>query len=285
VTRVLVTGATGFTARHVIPLLIARGFDVRGVSSSDCDVRDADGVRQLALACAPQYVVHLAGTPNVPDAQKERAFGINAEGTRNLLAACASLPRPPQKILIASSCFVYGDTGADAASESKALRPMGEYGKSKLQMEEIAAAWFGRLPIVIARPFNYTGVGHGPQFLVPKLVRFFRDKGEDASFVDAGTVRDYSDVRWIAAVYADLLVHPDSGFAVNVCSGIGTPLPKLVEMLEGLTGHRARIRPRPADGAQHALVGSPEKLRRLLGRLSPYSLSDTLSWMLKEGVG
>jgi len=282
VKRALVTGATGFTGRYVVPSLEARGFDVHGLSSADCDIRDAAAVRNAIRELAPDYVVHLAGTPNLPDSQADIAHSVNVDGTLNLLEACAGLDARPKKILLSSSSFVYGDTGTTPAGEDAPIAPTGEYGKSKRDMERAAARWFGRLPIVIVRPFNYTGVGHGERFLVPKLVRVFRERGADVSFVDPNAVRDYSDVRWVANVYADLLERSDAGMTVNVCSGIGTPLPALVELLENLTGHSVARGPRPPDAARKsALVGTPKKLLSLIGKPSPYSLADTLRWMLR----
>jgi GDP-6-deoxy-D-talose 4-dehydrogenase len=282
VSRVLVTGATGFTGAYLVSFLKKRGLDVRGLSSADIDIRDSSAVRDAVARNTAEYVVHLAGTPNLPDSDADRAFSVNVQGTVNLLEACERWCITPRKILLASSSFVYGDTGTSPAGEDALLAPTGAYGKSKLEMERAAARWFGSLPIVIVRPFNYTGIGHGERFLVPKLVRAFRDRVVDTSFVDPNAVRDYSDVRWVASVYADLLERSDAGMTVNVCSGVGTPLPELVELLEKLTGHSVAKRPGVADAKRRtALVGAPQRLLSLVGKSSPYSLSDTLRWMLE----
>ena len=280
--RVLVTGATGFTARYVIPLLKQKGFEVHGLSSAQCDIRDAPALRDAVAAATPDYVVHLAGTSNLPDADAETLHSINVQGTVNLLQAAERLPERPRKLILASSSYVYGDTGSAPASEDAALEARGAYGRSKRQMEAVAARWFGRLPLIIARPFNYTGVGHDERFLVPKLLRVFRERDPDVSFVDPSVIRDYSDVRWMAEVYVSLLHCPVAGRTINVCSGTGTPLTALVDMLEKLTGRRAASYPRPRAGARPAaLVGDPSRLIRLIGGSSPFSLRDTLSWMLE----
>jgi GDP-6-deoxy-D-talose 4-dehydrogenase len=280
--RVLVTGATGFTATYIIPVLRNRGFQVFGVSSADCDVEDFAAVIDVITPLRPNYVVHLAGTPNLPDSQGELANGVNVQGTINVLRACERLEEQPRKVILASSSFVYGDTGIVPAAEEAPFAPTGAYGRSKCEMERAAAHWFSRMSILIVRPFNYTGVGHAGRFLVPKLVRAFRERSTDVSFVDPNVVRDYSDVRWVANVYADLLPRAESGLAVNVSSGVGTPLPTIVELLEKLTGHSIAVKPRPTEGSRKAaLVGSAARLSSLLGRLSPYTLTDTLRWMVE----
>lgn len=277
--RVLVTGATGFTARYVVPLLRERGHEVVGISSKDCDIRDGVAVRDAVASARPESVIHLAGTPNVPDSAADIAYSVNAQGTANLLEACERLPVRPRRILLASSCYVYGDKGSGAMDEEAPLHPTGAYGKSKLEMERAAARWSGRLPILVIRPFNYTGRGHADRFLVPKLVQAFRQAAPDASFVAPGIVRDFSDVRWVAAAYAALLDARAVPPAVNVCSGAATALSDLIDMLERLTGKRARLRP-PAGGATRSrLVGSPARLRQLGVAGPSWPLSDTLRWM------
>jgi len=278
VIRALVTGATGFTGRYVTPLLEGLGFEVHGLSRKDCDIRDAAAVRATVAAINPHYVLHLAGTSNFPDSHADAMYSINVQGTVNLLEACARLAERPRKVILVSSCYVYGGTGSKPADENSALESTGAYGKSKREMEHAAAGWYERLPILIVRPFNYTGVGHGEQFFVPKLVRVFRQRGTDASFVQPNVIRDYSDVRWVAKTYVDLLARPESSTVVNICSGVGIPLGKLVSILEQLTGHRVTGRPKALDGI--SLVGSPARLLTMLGTPSPFSMEDTLRWML-----
>lgn len=288
--RVLVIGATGFTARYAIPALEAAGFEVHGLSRSmrggefayAADLTDPRAMQEVVARVQPTYVLHLAGTPNLPDSEAETLYKVNVEGTRNLLEACANLPKTPQKILLSSSGYVYGDTGDTPATEERAAAPAGEYGKSKLEMERMAARWARRLSITLVRPFNYTGAGHGEQYVVPKLVKCFRERVAEIDFLDGALVRDFSDVRWVASVYARLLGSPREINPLNVSSGRGTSLRELVRILAALTGHRPRI----VDQAQsvrtpiRSLVGSRERLEQHLGPQSTYAFEATLRWMV-----
>ncbi|MCK7491693.1 MAG: GDP-mannose 4,6-dehydratase [Comamonadaceae bacterium] len=89
---------------------------------------------------------------------------------RNLLQAIAEAAPGVRKVLLASSANVYGNTDADPIGEDVPPAPVNHYACSKLAMEFIARTWFDRLPIVITRPFNYTGPGQTEAFLIPKLV-------------------------------------------------------------------------------------------------------------------
>lgn len=284
-TRVLVTGAAGFTGRYVVPLLAQAGYEVHGLSRAQCDIRDARAAQEALRASRPDRVLHLAGTPSLPDAQRETLFAVNAQATENLLAACAMLDTAPSQILLASSCYVYGDTGGVPADENAPLEPDTEYGRSKLAMEAVARRWMPKLPIVIVRPFNYTGIGHGERFLVPKLVRAFHERGDDVSFVQPGIQRDFSDVRSVAAAYVALLDAGEAGTAYNICSGVGTPLQSLIDVLERLTAHRPGRRQGAAKGPPRGLVGSPERLRKLPGVGASIALEETLRWMLAGDSG
>ncbi len=282
--RALVTGSTGFTASYVIPLLKKAGYDVAGLSTQDCDIRDRLSLVSAVKAIKPDYVLHLAGTPNVPDSCADLARTVNVHGTLHLLEACDSLVNTPNKIILASSSYMYGETGSQPVEEEAHLEPTGAYGRSKRDMEYAAREWFDRLPIVMVRPFNYTGVGHKERFLVPKLIRAFQERAQDVSFVDPHVIRDYSDVRWVAHVYVDLLRRGERGTAVNVCSGLGTPLPRIVTLLERISGHHPekRASENPAT-AKKVMVGNPGRLAKLGVEPSRYSLEQTLRWMLDSG--
>jgi uncharacterized protein YbjT (DUF2867 family) len=102
--RVLVAGATGVLGRPLVPLLLARGYSVAGLTRSQedvvrvlgaepivCDVYDLEQLKRLVGAFAPEVVVHLL--TDLPDDRaklsdyRERNARIRREGTRNLIEA------------------------------------------------------------------------------------------------------------------------------------------------------------------------------------------------------
>ena len=103
--------------------------------------------------------------------------GFNAVGTTHLLDAIASLQSVPRRVVVASSANVYGNSTVEPITEATPPAPVNHYAASKMAMEAMARTYVDRLPLVITRPFNYTGVGgQVDHFLVPKLVAHFAER-------------------------------------------------------------------------------------------------------------
>ena len=162
--RALITGIRGFTGGYVAAELRAHGWDVWGLGShpdvSDpqyrcADLLDVPSLRSVVADVQPDVVVHLAAIAFVGHGDVGAFYRVNLLGSRNLLAALAQAEQKPSCVLLASSANVYGNSGAGVLTESTIPNPANDYAVSKLAMEHMARLWMDRLPIVIARPFNY----------------------------------------------------------------------------------------------------------------------------------
>jgi len=168
--KVLVTGASGFIGGHLVATLLEQGHEVVGLVRSltktqrldvervqlvQGDVTQADSL--AAALAGVDTVYHLAGATMA--LHKADLFRVNEGGTRNLLAACAQRSTPPTVVYL-SSMAAAGPTRADLPRvESDPLQPVSNYGRSKLAGEVAAHEYADKLPITVLRPPIVFGEG------------------------------------------------------------------------------------------------------------------------------
>lgn len=293
---VLVTGYNGFTGRCAAAELRARGFRVVGlvqgstasVDEYSCDITSKEDLTRCARKIMPDYVLHLAGLAFVGHSNDMEFYNVNLFGTMNLLEALGGLKKAPTKILVSSSANIYGvPVGIDVVSESVVPSPVNHYATSKLAMECMARTWFDRLPLVLARPFNYTGPGQDERFLIPKIVNHFRRHEKVIELGNLDVSRDFSDVRDVVRAYADLLVSDAVSDVFNVCSGRGYALRDVIAWASSMAGYEIEVRVNPAFVRPNEiprLVGDGSKLTAKTGYQPRYTLRDSIEEMLELPV-
>jgi GDP-6-deoxy-D-talose 4-dehydrogenase len=289
---VLVTGLDGFTGRYLAADLRKAGYEVVGLGAvSDsagspfgCDLNDRVKLTRIVQTLQPNVVVHLAAISFVAFGDVATMYGTNVVGTRNLLESLANCDRKAELVVLASSANVYGNTSVDPITESAPPKPLNDYAVSKLAMEHMAHLWMTQLPIVIARPFNYTGVGQSVDFLLPKIVDHFRRNASEIELGNIDVARDFSDVRTIVDAYVRLISRATAGQTLNICSGRSTSLREVLDMMAQIAGYRIKVSVNPAlvrDREIRHLRGSNAKLTATIGDLRSIGLEETLRWMFQ----
>jgi len=291
--RTLVTGAGGFTGRYLVDNLRERGHTVietfagrdeeQTPTRLRLDITSPENCRRVIETVRPDYIVHLAAISFVGHDDPLDFYRVNVLGTLNLLEACAATGHTPRKALIASSANVYGNVTSDAIDESFPLTPVNHYAASKAAMETMVHTWFDRLPILIVRPFNYTGRGQAPNFLVPKIVGHFARREPSIELGNIDVARDFSDVRYVVRAYEALLRSDATSETVNICTGTPYTLREILSAASDLTGHKLQVNINPEFVRQtdvKVLAGSPAKLRALVPQVQAIPFMDTLRWML-----
>ena len=179
--RVLVTGGGGFLGGCIARKLHARGDRVTvlgrrkyshldsGIESIACDIRDKGGFASAFAGC--EAVFHTAAVPGVWG-DREKYYGINVEGTANVIDACRS--NGVRKLIFTSSpSVVFGESDLENADESTPYPDsyLCHYPETKARAERliIEANGKGGLATVSLRPHLIWGVGD--PHLVPRILK------------------------------------------------------------------------------------------------------------------
>ncbi|BAI97863.1 MULTISPECIES: GDP-mannose 4,6-dehydratase [Sphingobium] len=294
--KILITGVDGFTGRHLAAVLASQGHEVIGISHSPtntpveglaasyvCDLIDAQRLKEIIADLRPNKVAHLAAIAFVSHGDVENIYRTNIVGSRNLLEAVSAIGGV-DAILLASSANIYGNRISGAISENVAPDPVNDYAVSKLSMEFVAHLYRERLPMIIARPFNYTGVGQSIDFVIPKIIDHVRRKAKKIELGNLDVARDFSDVRDVVISYSNLLLEPNAiGEIFNICSGDAHSLRDVIDLIKDISGHDFCVTVNQAFVRKNEvkmLWGDRRKIEMLLGQFPVHPLRDTLAWML-----
>jgi nucleoside-diphosphate-sugar epimerase len=172
--RWLVTGGTGFIARHFVPRLLARNdeatlFD-RLPSEWDAgaarvvmgDIRDISAVRAAMLGC--DAILHLAAAHHDSGIPRSTYFSVNEAGAQVLCEAADAVGI--RQVCFFSTVAVYG-AATPPLHEGIEPRPESAYGQSKWAAEQVFRTWSERgdgravltvRPTVVFGPWNYANM-------------------------------------------------------------------------------------------------------------------------------
>lgn len=296
--RALITGATGFTGKYMAAALAAAGYEVIGLARHvpsnpltdfaamySCDLTgDTGDLAKILQDVQPHKVVHLAGIAFVAHDNVDIIYRTHLIGTRTLLEGLARAHTRPQAVLLASSAHIYGNSVGGVLEETSPALPASDYALSKLATEYMAKWYKDSLPIVIARPFNYTGVGQAKNFLLPKIVDHILRHAPVIELGNLDIARDFSDVRLVVQYYLRLLeCSAAMGDTFNICSGRAYTLQEVLNSVRTLSGHNFEVQVNPAfvrGNEVKILLGSRTKLEAIVGKVPDIALHETLSWML-----
>ena len=145
--RIIVTGAKGQLGSDVMQRLSEIGAEAIGADIDRLDITDEKAVDLFFKESHADGVIHCAAYTNVDlaESQKEICRKINADGTRNIAAACEKYG---MKLLYLSTDYVFDGRGIEPFETDSPKAPCNFYGKTKLEGETEAARLCKRLFIV-----------------------------------------------------------------------------------------------------------------------------------------
>lgn len=287
--KVLITGVDSFTGIHLSSNLEKFGFDVYGTSlfeSSEkkyqCDITIQDDIKKVLENVKPDYLIHLSGVSFAAHGDNLDFYKVNTIGTTNILDTLIELGQKPSKVILASSATVYGNLGLTVLEESLCPKPANHYGASKYAMECLASSYFDKLSIIITRPFNYTGVGQTEYFLIPKIIKHYKERKETIELGNLDVSREFNDVSFVCDIYNQLLKSDINSEVVNICSGFGIKLLDVIEMMNEIAGYKIKVHVNPDFVRRDeikTLTGSTKKLFDIIGEVKQKEFQEILRTM------
>ena len=267
-----VTGAEGFTGKHLVEYLRRRGYEVIGGVRNRarklaferqygkaivCDVSDAINVARAVASVKPDAVIHLAGTsqPHAANAEPLTAYQSIVTGWANMVDAVRRVV-PRAHVLLASACEVYGNAGGEERplSEDTPLAPVSTFGSLKATAESIARTFFlnYHTHITIARPFHCTGAGQSEDFFFGSVAKRLAEwdpatHGSQLQLPDLDFKRDLLHVSDVVEAYAYLLEEGRPNEVYNISSGRTWTVREIVELIVRAAGRTITVSGLPTD--------------------------------------
>jgi len=309
--KVLVTGAGGFIASHLVERLVVDGVSVRAFvrynSRGDAgllrllpldvfseveivagDLRDSEAVR--AAVKGVDTVLHLGAVIAIPYSylHPREVVDTNVMGTLNVLTAARDLGT--QRIVHTSTSEVYGTAQYVPIDEEHPLQGQSPYSASKIGADRIAESFYRsfNLPVVTIRPFNTYGPRQSARAVIPTIISQALTKDK----IHLGSLEPSRDFTFVSDTVEGFIrcAQTDGilGEEVNLGNDATITIGELCERIFSILGKSPQIvteaqRRRPEKSEVLKLQASYKKAQSLIGWEPKVSLetglSNTIEWI------
>lgn len=309
--EVLVTGAGGFIASHLIERLITEGADVRGfvrynsrndlgmlkwlapeilsqVEVMQGDLRDNEAVRNAVRGV--DTVFHLGALIAIPYSyvNPREVIDVNIMGTLNVLMAARDFGT--RRVVHTSTSEVYGTAQYVPIDEKHLLQGQSPYSASKIGADRIAESFYRSFetPVVTLRPFNTFGPGQSMRAVIPTIIvqALTRDEVKLGSLEPS---RDFTFAKDTANGFVKVAeAEGVLGEEINLGNDNTIRIGDLAEKIFKIIGKTPKIvadpqRVRPGKSEVMKLWASNEKAKRMIGWEPRISLDEglraTIEWI------
>jgi len=307
--RAMVTGGAGFIGSHLVEALAAGGCEVlvvdnlsgghisnlatvkSNISFYENDIRQMDALEQAAAGC--DAIFHLAAVVAVQQTINNPIDStmVNDIGTLNVLEAARKMN--VRRVVLASSCAVYGDDPRLPKDETMTPMPTSPYAVHKLSAEHylrVYSALFG-LKTTSLRFFNVFGPRQDPSSPYSGVISIFMSRAVSQQapviYGDGNQTRDFVFVEDVVkALMLAAQIDQQIGDVYNIGRGSRVTINRLWEMIAALSGQKSRPVYEPARGGDilHS-VGNIDKACTKLGFENSFSMEQglklTMDWYRK----
>lgn len=302
---VLVTGAGGFIASHLVEALVERGARVRAFvrynSRGDPgllsllpphvfrkveivvgDLRDLSAVQRAARG-AP-HIFHLGALIAIPYSYVHPAEVVetNVMGTLNVLLAARAAK--VTRVLHTSTSEVYGTAQRVPIDEAHPLQGQSPYAASKIGADKIAESFFRSydLPVVTVRPFNTYGPRQSARAVIPSIIT----QALTQKVIHLGNLEARRDLTYVSDTVAGFIMAAETpdleGETFNLGTGAEVHVGDLAQLIITLVGKPLQIivdpaRLRPDKSEVERLLADTRLAQQCLGWKPKVTLTDGLS--------
>ena len=267
--KVLVTGGAGFIGSHLVDALVSADCDVAVLDNLSTgnlsnlrhienritfykgDILDQSVLTKVSKDC--DIIFHQAAVVSVPqtvDNPVDSAM-VNEMGTLFVLEAARK--NRVKRVILASSCAVYGDDPEIPKHEEMRPKPQSPYAVQKLSGECYARLYFDLYAIetVSLRYFNVYGPRQDPSSPYSGVISIFMTKSSTKKtpviYGDGNQYRDFIFVKDVAK--ANLLAangREAKGKIFNIGTGKYVRINELWEKISRLAGQNIEPKYKPA---------------------------------------
>ena len=267
--KILVTGAGGFIASHLVESLVAAGAVVRAfvrynsrgdlgllkqlppdlfqrVEVISGDLRDLPAVREAMTGM--DVVFHLGALIAIPYSYQHPAEVVetNIMGTLNVLLSARDLQI--QRVVHTSTSEVYGTALRVPIDEEHPLQGQSPYSASKIGADKLAESFYRSygLPVVTIRPFNTYGPRQSARAVIPTIISQVLTSDE----ITLGSLDTRRDFTYVSDTVNGFLKGAEAagieGETINLGTGSEVTVGELVTLVCQICAKTVKINQDPA---------------------------------------
>lgn len=263
----LVTGCAGFIGSNIVGRLLSDGHFVVGVDNFDTgykenieeffenenfkfiegDIRDLDLLDAVIKDYKIKQISHQAARGSVPKSVEApvKTNSINIDGTLNVLFAAKE--NNVEKVVVAISSSIYGDTPDLPKKESMPYNPKSPYAITKVAKDLYCRNFYELygLKTIGLRYFNVYGYKQDPSgpyaAVIPKFILSALRNKPIEIYGDGNQTRDFTFVKDVVDANILALEKNVGGISVNIAYGNSITINQLAEKIKKLTNSKSKI--------------------------------------------